>query len=92
MNTSKGTETTNEEGAVEIINVETVDYRKPAGQDKESEKENVEITHVIRPEDDKPGPTNFVADAAGKVAEKLQSAKEAVSEYSAGGNKEDEKK
>lgn len=63
--------------------METVDYRKPAGEDKEPEKEKVEITHVIRPEDDKPGP-------AGKVAEKLQAAKEAVLEYSTG-KKDDEK-
>lgn len=83
----QGTEKINEDGAVEI-NVETVDYRKPSGEDQEPEKEKVDITHVFRPEDDKTG--NVVTDAAGKVAEKLQSAKEAVSEY-ATAKKADEK-
>ncbi|KAI3465312.1 hypothetical protein Pfo_021975 [Paulownia fortunei] len=79
MNTSKGTERINEEGAVEV-NVETVDYRTPPGRDKEPQKEKVEVTHLIRP-DDKPG--------TGKVAEKLQSAKEAVSQST--GNNGDKK-
>ncbi|XP_023728602.1 uncharacterized protein LOC111876279 [Lactuca sativa] len=53
MNTSKGTERINEEGAVEI-KVDSVDYRSPAGYDEknkpEKEKEKVEVTHVINPD------------------------------------------
>ncbi|XP_011069717.1 uncharacterized protein LOC105155524 [Sesamum indicum] len=78
MNTSKGTERINDEGAVEI-NVETVDYRKPAGRDKDAVEEKAEVTHLIR-SDYKPGTGNVVAEAAGKVAEKLKSAEEAVSQ------------
>ncbi|KAG8377469.1 hypothetical protein BUALT_Bualt08G0036200 [Buddleja alternifolia] len=87
MNTSKGTERVNDEGAVEI-NVETVDYRSPPGHEQEPEKEKVEVTHLART-DDEPGTGNIMAEAAGKVAEKIQSAKEAVSEST--GNKGDKK-
>ncbi|PIN13509.1 hypothetical protein CDL12_13867 [Handroanthus impetiginosus] len=86
METSKGTEKINDDGAVEI-NVETVDYRTPPGRDKEPHKEPVEVTHVIPADKEPAGSGNVVAETAAEVAEKLQSAKEAVS-----GNKSDEKK
>ncbi|KAH6782249.1 hypothetical protein C2S52_000861 [Perilla frutescens var. hirtella] len=73
MNTSKGNERNNGEGAAEI-NVETVDYRKLAGQKEEEEphQEKVAVTHLIHDDN----PPSFVAGAAAKVAEKLQSSKE----------------
>ncbi|KAI7738539.1 hypothetical protein M8C21_032887 [Ambrosia artemisiifolia] len=51
MNTSKGTERINEEGNVEI-KVDSVDYQKPAGYDKDDKpvKKKVEVTHVIEPQ------------------------------------------
>ncbi|KAK6139023.1 hypothetical protein DH2020_027234 [Rehmannia glutinosa] len=70
MNTSKGTERINDEGAVEI-NVETVDYRTPPGGDKEPHKENVEITHLTR--------TDESPDTGNKVVDNLRSAKEPIS-------------
>ncbi|KAK1427455.1 hypothetical protein QVD17_16141 [Tagetes erecta] len=51
MNTSKGSEQINKDGGVEI-KVQSVDYRSPAGHDKEDkpEKKNVEVTHIIDPQ------------------------------------------
>ncbi|EYU25471.1 hypothetical protein MIMGU_mgv1a017269mg [Erythranthe guttata] len=83
MNTSKGTERVNDDGAVEIA-VETVDYRTPPGLDKEPIPEKVEVTHVIHADDHSAGTAGVVAEAAVKVAEKIQSVKEAVT---GGGNK-----
>lgn len=63
----QGNEGTNDEGAAEI-KVETVDYRKSAGREEEPHPEKVAVTHLIHD------------DNSGKVAEKLQSAKDAVAE------------
>ncbi|XP_073128748.1 uncharacterized protein [Henckelia pumila] len=75
MDSSKGNGKANDEGGAPEIKVETVDYRKPAGREAEPQMETVEVTHVVH-EGEKPG---VVAEAAGKVAGAVQSAKEAVS-------------
>ncbi|KAM5565768.1 hypothetical protein ABKV19_019674 [Rosa sericea] len=81
MNTSKGTEGVNEQGGVET-KVETVDFRSPAGEDKEPVKEKVEILHEIKDGGANSGNTGaagFVGKAAIAVADTFQSAKDAVS-------------
>ncbi|KAM1133926.1 hypothetical protein ACFX19_043823 [Malus domestica] len=68
----------------EEIRVETVDYRSPAGEDKEAKKEDVEVVHEIRDGGAKSEGVHPFAGAAAAVANSIQSAKDAIS----GGAKE----
>lgn len=77
MNTSKGYERVNDQGAVER-KVESVDYRWQAGQDQ-PKKENVEVVHEIHDGGDSAAGGGVVAGAAAKVTDAFQSAKDAIS-------------
>ncbi|KAJ7958202.1 D-3-phosphoglycerate dehydrogenase [Quillaja saponaria] len=76
---TKGSEFANEQGAVET-KVETVDYRSPAGEDKEPTKEDIEIVHLSKNDQigsgTKGGP---LASAAAAVADTFQSVKDTLS-------------
>ncbi|KAM1773768.1 hypothetical protein ACFX12_043227 [Malus domestica] len=63
----------------EEIRVETVDYRSPAGEDKEAKKEDVEVVHEIRDGGAKSEGVHPFAGAAAAVANTIQSAKDAIS-------------
>ncbi|KAL1540376.1 hypothetical protein AAHA92_24735 [Salvia divinorum] len=71
MNNSKGNERVNDEGVVER-KVETVDCRKPAGEE-EPHPEKVAVTHLVH--DDNSGSGG----AAAKVAEKLSAVGDTIS-------------
>ncbi|OIT31362.1 hypothetical protein A4A49_22024 [Nicotiana attenuata] len=73
MDTSKGTERINEEGAVEI-KVDATNYKTSVGHEEEPKKEDVKITHVPLTYEKR----STADSVAAKVAEKLESAKEAV--------------
>ncbi|KAF5817548.1 hypothetical protein HanXRQr2_Chr02g0054311 [Helianthus annuus] len=78
MNTSKGSERINEEGNVEI-KVDSVDYRSPAGYDKDDKpvKEKVEVTHVIDPKTQDPA-SNY-ANPGEALSSRVNSAKPSTS-------------
>ena len=80
MDTSKGSSGETKED----IKVETVDYRSPAGENKEAKKEDVEVVHEIRDGGAKSEGVHPFAGAAAAVANSIQSAKDAIS----GGAKE----
>ncbi|CAN4092652.1 unnamed protein product [Withania somnifera] len=74
MDTSKGTQRINEDGAEEI-KVDATNYKTPAGHEQEDpQKENVKITHVPLTYEKRGTPDSLAA----KVAEKIESAKETV--------------
>lgn len=63
------------------MKVKTVDYRSPAGEEQGAKKENVEVIHRIDyPKDDKKETPGLISQTAAKVAEKIQPAKEAISD------------
>ncbi|CAN6682205.1 unnamed protein product [Malus baccata var. baccata] len=79
LHLTTGSEETNEQGAVEI-KVRTVDYRSPAGEDKQPKKEKVEVVHEIRDG----GGSDFVdldAIAAGSTGETNEDIKVQTVDY-----------
>lgn len=79
MNTTKGTDHHHEEikkeGSIEKKVVDTVDYRSPAGEDKEPTKEEVQVIHLTHDSSPRGG---ALAGATAAVANTVRSAKEAI--------------
>lgn len=62
--------------------MDTVDFRSPAGEDKEAVKEKVQVLHEINDAEansENTGAAGVVGKAATAVADTFQSAKDAVS-------------
>ncbi|KAF9621931.1 hypothetical protein IFM89_029151 [Coptis chinensis] len=62
---------------VKETEVDTVDYRSPAGEDQPAKKENVQIIHQTKPGDETKG--GVLSDATAAVTKTVQSAKDAIS-------------
>ncbi|CAM9001440.1 unnamed protein product [Rhodiola kirilowii] len=72
----KATETVNEETGKTEIKVDTVGYVSPPGDNKETQKEDVKITHQFVEEDG--GGPGVVAKGIAVVSRAAESAKEAI--------------